>query len=338
MLTRVRRGWIRASRIGPILFATLLLAGCGKQDQLSPAGKPEKHIAKLFWIMLAGCTVGFALLLTFVLLGWFHRKREGFFGRGDSFGTGLVIGLGIVTPIVLLVTLFVYSNIFVLKSTAAPAPGTTARTIDVVGHQWFWEVRYPGTPVVTANEIHIPVRARVGVVGTTTDVIHSFWVPELNRKIDLIPGRVNRVLLESDRVGTFRGQCAEFCGIQHANMGVYVFAQGPGAFRRWLANQSRPARTPATSLERRGRHVFLSHACAGCHTIRGTSAAGKIGPDLTHFASRTTLAALTVPNNATELAQWIRNPQTIKPGVKMPSLPLNGNDVQALVDYLQSLK
>jgi cytochrome c oxidase subunit II len=329
---------IRTVHVGLIAFAVLLLAGCGNQNSLSPAGKPAKHISKLFWIMMTGAWMGFAVIVGLLTLGWVHRRKEGFFGKGEKFGTGLVIGLGIATPIVVLITLFVYSDIFVINSTAAPTPGSTRMNIDVVGHQWFWEVRYPGTQAVTANEIHIPVRTRVGVVGTTRDVIHSFWVPELNRKIDLIPGRVNRVLLDADRAGTFRGQCAEFCGIQHANMGVYVFAQPPGKFRRWLAIQSRPARAPATPLERRGRQVFVSHACAGCHTIRGTSAAGKIGPDLTHFASRTTLGALTVPNNATELAQWIRNPQTIKPGVKMPSLPLTGRDVQGLVDYLQSLK
>ena len=334
MLRRVRR----AAQAGLIFAVALLVAGCGKQDQLSPAGRPAKHISKLFWIMFTGAWIGFAVIVALLALGWVHRRKEGFFGRGEKFGTGLVIGFGIATPIVVLVTLFVYADIFVVRSTAAPAPGTTTMTIDVVGHQWFWGVRYAGTKAVTANEIHIPVRTNVDVVGTTSDVIHSFWVPQLNRKIDLIPGRVNRVLLEADRVGTFRGQCAEFCGLQHANMGVYVFAQPRAAFRRWLANQERPARSLTTSLERRGRRVFLGHACAGCHTISWTSANGRIGPDLSHFGSRTTLAALTVPNNATELAQWIRQPQTIKPGAKMPSLPLSGNDVQALVAYLESLK
>src|SRR5436190_4751501 len=288
--------------------------------------------------MLAGSWIGFAVIVGLLTLGWVHRRKEGFFGRGEKFGTGLVIALGIATPLVILVTLFVYSDIFVLRSTAAPAPGTTSMTINVSGHQWFWEVAYAGTTAVTANEIHIPVRTNVDVVGTTDDVIHSFWVPELNRKIDLIPGRVNRELLESDRVGKFRGQCAEFCGVQHANMGVYVFAQQPGAFRRWLANQARSARAPATGPERRGLQVFLSHPCAGCHAIRGTSATGRIGPDLTHFASRSTLAALTVPSTASEVGQWIRNPNTIKPGAKMPSLPLTTKDVNALVAYLESLK
>jgi cytochrome c oxidase subunit II len=336
MLRRVRR----AAQVGLVFAVALLVAGCGKQDQLSPEGRPEKHIAKLFWIMLAGCTIGFVILLTLVLMGYTRRRREGFFfGTGERAGTGAVIALGIVTPIVLLVTLFVYSDIFVLRSTAAPPPGKTSMTINVVGHQWFWEVRYAGTKVVTANEIHIPTERRgVDLIGTTDDVIHSFWVPELNRKIDLIPGRTNSILLQAQRPGVYRGQCSEFCGVQHANMGVYVFAQRPAAFHRWLANQSRPARAPTGGLASRGRQVFLSHACAGCHTIRGTPAAGRIGPDLTHFGSRSTLAALTVPNTATELAQWIRNPNTIKPGVKMPSLPLTNTDVNSLVAYLESLK
>jgi cytochrome c oxidase subunit II len=330
---------IRAAKWGLIALAILLLAGCGKQDTLSPAGKPERHIAKLFWIMMTGAWIGFAIIIGLLVLGYVRRKREGFFfGRGEKAATGFVIGIGIVTPIVLLVTLFVYSDIFVLKSTAAPTPGSTQMTIDVVGHQWWWEVRYEGTKAVTANEIHIPTGSRVLVRGTTDDVIHSFWVPELNKKIDLVPGRVNTELLATDTPGTYRGQCAEFCGIQHANMGVEVVAQRPAAFRRWLDGQARPAPQPKTALERRGEQFFVSHPCAGCHTISGTKADGKIGPDLTHFVSRRTIAALTVPNDATELAQWIRQPSTIKPGVKMPSLPLDNADVSALVAYLESLK
>jgi len=212
------------------------------------------------------------------------------------------------------------------------------RTIAVVGHQWFWEIRYPGTHAVTANEIHIPVNTRVNVIGTTSDVIHSFWVPELNRKIDLIPGRTNHVLLAADRPGVYRGQCAEFCGLQHAHMSLSVYADPPDVFRQWLDHQSRPARDPQTPEETRGREIFMSHTCSGCHTILGTSAHSRIGPDLTHVGSRATLGALTIPNTPGYMRRWIHDPQQFKEGAKMPALHLTGQEVDEVVAYLESLK
>jgi cytochrome c oxidase subunit 2 len=240
--------------------------------------------------------------------------------------------------VIILLALFVYSDVFVMRSTAAPAPGATRLTVDVIGHQWFWEVRYPGTPVVTANEIHIPVRTPVDVVGTTADVIHSFWVPQLNRKIDLIPGRTNRVLLEADRPGRYRGQCSEFCGLQHAHMAVLVIAESRAQFRAWLRDQSTQARAPSTPEEGQGAHVFETQACAGCHAIRGTSARGAIGPDLTHLGSRLTIGAVTLPNDPAALRSWLADPQHAKPGVKMPSLPLSPAQLNALTVYLESLR
>jgi cytochrome c oxidase subunit 2 len=164
-------------------------------------------------------------------------------------------------------------------------------------------------------------------------VIHSFWVPELNRKIDLIPGRTNAILLRADRPGVYRGQCAEFCGLQHANMAFQVFADPPGRFRRWLAAQARPA-----TAHGNGERAFLGVGCAACHTIRGTPADGDVGPDLTHVASRTTLAAVTIPNNRGTLAAWIADPQHVKPGNKMPALDLKGPELQALRAYLETLR
>jgi cytochrome c oxidase subunit 2 len=163
-------------------------------------------------------------------------------------------------------------------------------------------------------------------------------VPELNRKIDLIPGRRNHVLLDADRTGVFRGQCAEFCGLQHAHMAVLVFVQTKRAFRKWLANMARPARTAASAQAQKGREVFLSDACSGCHEIRGTSAKSQIGPDLTHLADRTTIASGALPNTRDALAEWIRDPQHAKPGNKMPALALTQAEVRAVVAYLESLK
>ena len=317
-----------------------LLAGCGgNQNVLDPASGPQRAIVHLWWLMLAGAAVGFGSVVLLLFLGWARRDRAGLpGGGGERRETALVVLLGVVVPVTVLVLLFAYANVFVLRSTAAPAPGSTAMTIRVIGHQWFWEVRYPGTRAVTANEIHIPVGVRVDLVGTTDDVIHSVWIPELNRKVDLIPGRRNRILLEADRPGRFRGQCSEFCGLQHAHMAVEVVAQPRARFRAWLASMSRPARAPATPLERRGEQVFLSNACSGCHEIRGTAARGRLGPDLTHLASRRMLAALTLPNRPADLAEWIADPGHAKPGAKMPALPLTARQLHALVAYLESLR
>ena len=249
-----------------------------------------------------------------------------------------MVTFGIVVPLFVLVAVFVVSDLVVIKKTEAPKAATTAMTVEVIGRQWFWEVRYGGSTAVTANEIHIPTRTRVNLVGRTADVIHSFWVPQLNRKIDTLPGRTNRILLYADKPGRYRGTCAEFCGLQHAHMGTYVFADPPDRFRAWLARMARPAESPATAAGRRGEQLFLSNQCASCHTIRGTPANGRVGPDLTHLKSRTTLGALTIPNREDELAAWIRDPQRIKPGNKMPALNLSASDIQALVAYLESLR
>jgi len=175
-------------------------------------------------------------------------------------------------------------------------------------------------------------------VATTADVIHSFWVPALNRKIDTIPGQQNRILLYANRVGVYRGQCAEFCGLQHAHMGMLVFVQPKAQFKAWLERQAAPAVTPATAAARRGEQVFLSGPCSSCHTIRGTPARGFVGPDLTHLASRTTLAGVTIPNSRDYLSRWIVDSQHFKPGNEMPDFQLTGAQVQSLVAYLEGLK
>jgi cytochrome c oxidase subunit 2 len=205
-------------------------------------------------------------------------------------------------------------------------------TINVIGHQWWWEIRYPGTAAITANELHVPTNTRVNIVGTTADVIHDFWVPQLTRKVDVVPGVANRVLLVANRVGVYRGQCAEFCGFQHAHMGFTVVAQTPVQFRAWLANMSRPA--DSTS----GAQLFTSLQCASCHQIRGTSAHGYVGPDLTHLASRGQLAAAEIPNTRSWLRRWIANPQAIKPGARMPDLGLSSAQLTRVVSYLETLK
>ena len=336
-----RRGHSRLAAIAiPIVGTALLLAGCGGNHDVLRARSHQQHrIDTLFWIMAIGAFVGLGVVAIFLLLGWVRRHREGLpGGGGDRAGATLVVLLGVAVPIVVLSGLFWYSDVSVIASTTPPAARSTAMTVEVTGHQWFWEVRYPGTNAVTADEIHIPVHTRVNVVARTADVIHSFWVPELNRKIDMIPGRTNRILLDVDQVGVYRGQCSEFCGLQHAHMALLVFADPPDVFRRWLAHMSQPATERLTIAERRGRDVFLSEACSGCHAIRGTKADGTVGPDLTHLQTRTTLAAVTIPNSKADLAGWVLDPQHVKPGNKMPALPLAGGQLQDLLAYLASLR
>src|SRR5581483_2053952 len=212
----------------------------GERRMLHPASPQEHDVATLFWVMTGVAAFGVALIVFLLWLGWARRNREGMRG-GDRAGMGLVLFLGVAAPIVSLSALFVWSDVFVLRATSAPNPGTTKLTVEVIGHRWWWEVRYPGTGAVTANEIHIPADTRVNLVGRTADVIHSFWVPALNRKIDLLPGRTNRIGLDATRPGRFRGQCYEFCGLQHAHVGLWLVADPPARFRAWLADQSRDA-------------------------------------------------------------------------------------------------
>jgi cytochrome c oxidase subunit II len=309
------------------------------QNTVHPASHAAHEIATLWWVMMIGAWVGLAVVAVLLFLGWWRRNRADLpFGGGDRAATAWIVALGVGVPIVVLSVLFVWADVFVIDSTAAPKARTTKLTIDVVGHQWWWEVRYPASGVVTANEIHIPVGVRVRVVATTADVIHSFWVPELNRKIDTIPGRRNEVLLDAEHAGVYRGQCAEFCGLQHAHMSLLVYAEPPARFHAWLAAERRPAVRPRSALARRGRAVFLAASCADCHRIRGTSADAAVGPDLTHVASRDGLAAETIPNTSTELADWIHDPQHFKPGNRMPAVGISTGRLDAVVAYLESLR
>ena len=322
-----------------------VLAGCGgSQDTLNPHSHAATDIANLFWVMMAVAFGGLALVTGLLVLAWVRRGRRGFATDpddphpGERAGWWMVLGMGVVFPIAVVVALFIVSDGLIVHVTEAPAVSQTDMTIQAIGHQWYWEFRYPGTKTVTADEMHIPVGTRINLVATTADVIHSFWVPELNRKVDTIPGQRNRILLYANKPGVYRGQCAEYCGLQHAHMAMLVFAQPKAQFQAWLRRQAAPAAAPKTPLARRGEDVFVNGPCSSCHTIRGTSAHGTIGPDLTHLASRHTLAALTIPNRKGYLGGWILDPQHIKPGNKMPGLNLSGPRFQALLTYLESLK
>jgi cytochrome c oxidase subunit 2 len=316
------------------------IVGCGKQSILTTRSKPAHDIALLWWWMLAAATVVFLGAVALLMIAWWRRDRPGlpFFGEREDLSQGMVLVFGIAVPLVALVALFGVSDVYLVSQTAPPNPRSTKMTINVIGHQWWWEIRYDDGRVSTANEIHIPVDTRVNVVATTADVIHSFWVPALNRKIDMVPGMRNRVLLYASKPGEYRGQCSQFCGVQHANMALEVFAQRPAAFRSWLAGQERPAAAPTSGRAAAGHTLFMNAQCASCHTIAGSAAQGTVGPNLTHIASRTTLAANESPTTPGQLAAWIRNPQKIKPGSRMPDLGLSSPQIADLVAYLDELR
>jgi cytochrome c oxidase subunit II len=327
-----------------VLLPTVL-AGCGGyQDTLNPHSHAASDITNLFWVMTAVAFGGLALVTGLLVFAWVRRGRRGVGGDADDPHPGekpawfVVVGMGVIVPLTVIVALFIVSDWAIVKVTQAPAASSTAMTVKAVGHQWYWAFRYPGTKAVTADELHIPVDTRVNLVATTADVIHSFWVPELNRKIDTIPGQQNRILLYANQADVYRGQCAEYCGLQHAHMGMLVFAQPQAEFRKWLRQQAAPAATPTTGLERRGEQIFLNGPCSSCHAIRGTSAKGYVGPDLTHLASRTMLAGLAIPNTPDYLARWITDSQHFKPGNRMPPFNFPQAQLRALVAYLRSLK
>ena len=327
------------SRRRPRLLAlslTVLLAGCGgEQSTLQPHSEPAHAIRTLWWWMLVAAGIVFFGAVGMIAIAVARRREEGMplLGSGDARGRLLVVIFGIVIPLITLVATFIVANFAVAAKTDAPAAGADPLRIDVVGHQWWWEARYPRSGAVVANELHIPVRTRVEVTVATDDVIHSFWVPELNRKIDLIPGERNRVELYADRPGRYRGQCAEYCGLQHAHMGLLVIAEPPGAFQRWLRAQAAPQQGGGA-----GYATFDSVGCGACHAIRGTDARGKVGPDLTHVASRQTLAALTIPNRRDQMIRWLRDPQGVKYGARMPAVAMSDRQRAQIADYLDGLR
>ncbi len=314
-----------------VILLVLQLTAClgsDTQSMLHPVSLSAERIAGLWWFMLA--VLGGVTLAVFVLLFLGMRLR----GRPPGGSTGFVVAGGIIVPALILVILLVVA----LRTTVAlkPAPGTF--TIQVIGHQWWWEVRYPEWGIVTANEIHVPVGMDVRLEVWSADVIHSFWVPRLHGKIDLLPDIVNPFSIRADRPGEYRGQCAEFCGTQHAKMAFLVVAMPPAEFEAWVDERRMPPEPPADPALILGHDAFFEAQCHACHAIRGTAAVGKVGPDLTHLGSRLTLGAGEIPNTLGNLQGWIANPQAIKPGNLMPRNYLPPKDLHAIATYLESLK
>jgi cytochrome c oxidase subunit 2 len=336
-----------------LVFATLL-GGCttnNPQSTLDPKGFYAREIYDLFvnWLFWPAVVVFFAVegLLLYSIFRF--RARPGDPLPVQLHGnTRLEITWTIIPALILVVILGVTFRTQAVLAT--PPQGETIR-VQVIGHQWWWEFVYPDLGVTTANELHIPVGVPVELELTSADVNHSFWVPHLGGKMDLIGGRINRMTFQADEAGVYSGQCSEFCGIQHAMMRVLSVAESRSEFDAWVRQQrsipafSAPAATPAAgaapateSLVQRGAQVFANGACITCHTVRGTPAQARVGPDLTHFGARRSIAANTLTNTPENLARWLRNPQAVKPGNLMPNLNLSDQDIQALVAYLGSLK
>ena len=314
----------------------------GAHSALNPAGPQARIVIGLWHSMYATAIVVFVLVMAALLWGALRRRGAGeppMDPAGERRARRVVAGAAGLTIVVLFT--FLVFDISAGRAVTA-TPGRDAIQLRVTGHQWWWEVQYrdsvPNRWVTTANEIHVPVGRPVAVELRSTDVIHSFWPPNLTGKRDLIPGNENSLWFQADSAGVYRSECAEYCGHQHAKMAMIVVAESPDSFARWLTAQRDTAHTPADSLTLRGQEVFLSSSCVMCHSVAGTPAGSRVGPDLTHLASRATIAAGTLPNTRGNLAGWIVDPQRIKPGAKMPPNQLDPDDLQALLAYLETLR
>jgi cytochrome c oxidase subunit 2 len=313
------------------------------QSVLAPAGTQSTSIHTLWTLMFWVTAIVFVVTLAFVAIALFRgrerRRHDETAATSEAALTRSVAAAVVLTSVILVGLLAVSVG---TGRTVASLHASSAVTIAVTGHQWWWEIEYedaqPDQRVRTANEIHIPTSRPIVFKVTSRDVIHSFWAPNLQGKRDLIPGYTTAIWMQADHPGIFRGQCAEFCGLQHAHMAFDIVAEPEEDFERWLDGMRRAPRAPQTDQERRGRDVFMTARCAGCHTVSGTDAHGQIAPDLTHVASRSTVGSGTLPNTPEHLHAWIRDPQASKRGNQMPPNPLDEADLAALLAYLETLR
>jgi len=328
-------------RICLVVIAASLVTACGgNQAMFNPQGPPARSIASLGWLLLTVCAAIYVVVIAVAAWALLRRRddADGLPQTTRRLTTAVIAATGVSIAILVV---FTVSSVFAGRGLTSPT-GPGAITVDVIGHQWWWEFQYrdvtPSDFVTSPNELHIPVGVPVHIKAMSRDVIHSFWVPNLHGKRDLIPGQVTNTWIQADTPGTYRGQCAEYCGHQHANMAFVVVAEPRDRFLSWIGQQRQPAAEPQSDEARRGRDIFLQSPCMMCHTIRGTTAGARLGPELTHVGSRMTIAAGTLPNTRGHLGGWVANAQTIKPGVRMPPNPLDPSDLQAVLTYLRSLR
>jgi len=327
-------------RLLVLILATSTTACSGDQSVLNPQGPAARSLFNLIWFFIGLCGVVYLLVIAAMCWAIMRRRHE----TDDHPRTERRLKFAVVSATALTAMILVgltMASVIAGRGLISPT-GPGAITVDVIGHQWWWEFQYrdvtPSDWVTSPNELHIPVGVPVVIVAQSRDVIHSFWVPNLQGKRDLIPGQITRTWIQADEPGVYRGQCAEFCGYQHAHMAFVVVAEPMSQFLRWIQRQRLPSTDPATEEERRGRDVFLASSCILCHTIRGTPAGSHVGPELTHVASRMNIAAGTLPNTRGHLAGWVVNAQSMKPGTRMPPSTLRPDDLQDLLVYVRSLR
>ena len=325
-------------RLAPVAgCCLLLLSGCAGDapSTLDPAGLGARRVEGLWWLLFWISVAVFLEVMALLTWALVFRRGAGRQVSGrDPVRFVAIAGAGL--PFVILVAVYGIG----LRDLAAlgAGPQRSAVTVDVTGHQWWWEVHYQGAEGATANEIHVPVGEAVRIRLRSDDVLHSFWVPQLMPKTDLISGEVRETWLRADRPGEYRGQCAEYCGLQHAHMALLVVARPRPEFDAWLARLNSPATQPRTDAQRRGQQAFTQGTCAACHTVRGTAATGTVGPDLSGVGARWSLGAGAAPNDAGHLGGWIANSQTVKPGNAMPPQPVDAARLPDLIAYLESLR
>jgi cytochrome c oxidase subunit 2 len=334
---------ILAALASPLPVAGEAAGGAPMPSIFDPVSPPAYAIRELSWLVLGICAAIFAVVggIAAYCIARF-RRRPGDDDREPPqvYGSQQIEVAWTVVPFIIVVVLFLATARYIYGLEGV-APGPRDLRVGVVGHQWWWEIRYPELGIVTANELHVPVSdpaspTRTFLTLETVDVIHSFWIPQVAGKMDLIPNRANRLWIEPQRAGTFVGQCAEYCGTQHAGMLLRVVVHPPEDFARWVAEQQAPARDDPAA--RAGRELFASLACISCHTVRGTPANGVFGPDLTHLMSRATIASGVAPNTPEHIRTWVNDPAALKPGALMPAMKVSREQLDALTAYLVTLR
>ena len=331
-------------RVATGIVVALGLAACGQDppSMLDSQGPEARTVEGVWWLMFALAAAVYVVVSGFIVVAIVRgrrrrdpdreRAKESKEPKDDTF---IWLG-GIVAPVVILAVLAVVT---ITTTQDLRRARSDELRIEVTAKRWWWDVRYPDAGVATASEIHIPVGRPVNIELLSDNVIHSFWVPQLAGKVDTIPGQRNSLRLQADEPGVYRGACAEYCGIQHANMSYLVIAEEPAEFDRWLTRRSSGAGlTPANEQAARGQVVFNREACAGCHAVKGTPATATVGPDLSDFGARQTIGSLTVPNTRDNLSRWITEPEKVKPGNLMPPTALSPDDLAAVIAYLEGLE
>jgi cytochrome c oxidase subunit 2 len=345
----IRRAWLLSCALLAMTALLLVVAAPAfaqegtppqQPSALAPAGPNSAAIADVFNIVLVMATVVFVVVEGLIVFSAFRFRRK----AKDSSEPVQVHGntkaeiAWTILPALIVVTLFVLALQTLQTLDTKPAAAAEQMTVKVIGHRFWWEYQYPDLNITTATDLVIPTGKVVNLALSSGDVIHSFWIPQLNGKTDAFPNHINTTWIQANTPGIYYGQCAELCGPSHANMRAVVIAKTPEEFDQWVKDQQAAPAQPADALAQQGQQVLLAGACIGCHTIEGTAAQGKVGPNLTHMASRTSLAGGMFTNTEGNLKRWLTNPPAVKPDSVMPNLNLTQADVDALTAYLQTLK